>query len=125
MDDNQILQRGGTEEDIIKEAENNGADLNEALIKEEITSEVSNFKRELASVLNKYSRENLSNTPDYILAEYLNDCLNTFDKIIQLKEKNSIITSDDMKKFYKIAWKTTKITPKKQKTIQYSSLTGK
>jgi len=49
--------------------------------------EVRDFKKELAYVLNKYSRENLSGTADYILAEYLNDCLNTFDKIIQLKEK--------------------------------------
>lgn len=106
MGDNQILQRGGTEEDIIKEAENNGADLNEALIKEEITSEVSNFKRELAFVLNKYSRENLSNTPDYILAEYLNDCLNTFDKIIQLRKNDSEISPEDEKNFYKVAMRT-------------------
>ena len=48
--------------------------------------EVCDFKKELAYVLNKYSRENLSGTTDYILAEYLNDCLNTFDKIIQLRE---------------------------------------
>jgi len=106
MNDDQILQRGGTEEDIIKYAENNGADLNEALIKEEITSEVSNFKRELASVLNKYSRENLSNTPDYILAEYLNDCLNTFDKIIQLRKNDSEISPEDEKNFYKVVMGT-------------------
>ena len=55
--------------------------------KTEEVVEVCDFKKELAYVLNKYSRENLSNTPDYILAEYLNDCLNTFDKIIQLREK--------------------------------------
>jgi hypothetical protein len=47
--------------------------------------EVCDFKKELAYVLNKYSRENLSGTPDIILAEYLSDCLNTFDKITQLK----------------------------------------
>jgi hypothetical protein len=100
MNDEQILQRGGTEEDIIKEAENNGADL--------IEDDLSDFKRELASVLNKYSRENLSNTPDYILAEYLNDCLDTFDKIIQLKEKNNVFSPESEKKFYEIAFKTTK-----------------
>jgi hypothetical protein len=49
-------------------------------------NEVCDFKRELAYVLNKYSRENLSGTPDYILAEYLNDCLNTLDKTIQLSK---------------------------------------
>jgi hypothetical protein len=42
-------------------------------------SETSPLERELASVLNKYSAENESNTPDFILAEYLMACLNAFN----------------------------------------------
>jgi hypothetical protein len=34
---------------------------------------------ELAAVLNKYSAENMSNTPDFILAQYLLDCLAAFN----------------------------------------------
>lgn len=42
--------------------------------------ETNDFRKELASVINKYSKENGSNTPDFILAEYLEDCLSAFDK---------------------------------------------
>lgn len=41
--------------------------------------ETSELERELASVLNKYSAENGSNTPDFILAEYLIGCLKAFN----------------------------------------------
>jgi hypothetical protein len=43
------------------------------------------FRRELMVLINKHSKENGSNTPDYILAEYLIDCLRTFDKTIKLR----------------------------------------
>lgn len=41
--------------------------------------ETSDLERELASVLNKHSAENASNTPDFILAEYLMACLTAFN----------------------------------------------
>jgi hypothetical protein len=44
------------------------------------------FRRELIEVINKHSKENGSDTPDFILAEYLTDCLRTFDKAINLRE---------------------------------------
>lgn len=40
------------------------------------------FKNELRSVLNRYSRENQSNTPDHILCEYLLNCLTAFDSAV-------------------------------------------
>jgi hypothetical protein len=40
------------------------------------------FKVELESLINKYSKENGSNTPDFLLADYLNDCLETFNNIV-------------------------------------------
>jgi hypothetical protein len=45
------------------------------------------FRRELISLINKHSRENGSNTPDYILAEYLIECLHTFDKITKMRNE--------------------------------------
>lgn len=33
------------------------------------------FQRDLASLLNKYGLEKPSNTPDFVLAEYLTQCL--------------------------------------------------
>ena len=38
------------------------------------------FRRDLTALLNQYSQENGSDTPDFVLAEYLQDCLTNFDK---------------------------------------------
>jgi hypothetical protein len=45
-----------------------------------------NFKKELEQLINKTSRENDSNTPDFILAEFLTNCLSTFNFTIQRRE---------------------------------------
>lgn len=45
------------------------------------------FEKELTTIINKYSLEGLSNTPDYILAEYMTSCLKAFTKaVIKRKE---------------------------------------
>jgi hypothetical protein len=36
------------------------------------------FRKQLEQLLNKYSKENESNTPDFILAEYMMSCLDAF-----------------------------------------------
>ena len=45
------------------------------------------FRKELETLINKHSMENGSDTPDFLLAEYLTDCLNTFEKTMQKREK--------------------------------------
>ena len=45
------------------------------------------IKKDLAGVINHYSLENDSNTPDLILAEYLYDCLKNFAKTSMAREK--------------------------------------
>ena len=37
------------------------------------------FREDISAVINIHSMENGSDTPDYILAEYLDDCLRAFD----------------------------------------------
>jgi len=44
------------------------------------------FEEELENLINKHSRENTSNTPDYILANYLTDCLDAFNQAIYKRE---------------------------------------
>ena len=39
------------------------------------------FEKELAELINKYSMEKPSNTPDYILAHYLLQCLMAYDSL--------------------------------------------
>jgi hypothetical protein len=41
-----------------------------------------NLKDAIAHAINRYSAENGSNTPDFILAEYLVDCLAAFDRAV-------------------------------------------
>jgi hypothetical protein len=45
------------------------------------------FEKELKHLINRYSKENGSDTPDFILAEYLNDCLESFNKTISKREE--------------------------------------
>ena len=44
------------------------------------------FIEELEALINKYSKENDSDTPDFILAEYLNSCLVAFSKASNRRE---------------------------------------
>jgi len=45
------------------------------------------FEKELAHLLNKYSQENGADTPDFILAHYLADCLRAWDRSMAAREK--------------------------------------
>jgi hypothetical protein len=44
------------------------------------------FKKELQSLINKHSIENDSDTPDYILAEYLMGCLDSFNNTTKRRD---------------------------------------
>ena len=44
------------------------------------------FRKELTTLLNSYSRENDSNTPDYILAEYMLNCYSAFNNAVNARE---------------------------------------
>ena len=47
------------------------------------------FHEELTALLNKYSKENGSNTPDFILALYLEKCLLAYDTAVRHRGKIS------------------------------------
>jgi len=44
------------------------------------------FRKELEKLINKYSLENRSNTPDFILSDYLVGCLKLFDETLETRE---------------------------------------
>lgn len=48
--------------------------------------EKTTFEKELASLLNRYSKENVSNTPDFILVNYLVSCLQAFEVATNTRE---------------------------------------
>lgn len=45
------------------------------------------FKEALENLINGYSLENGSNTPDFILAEYMTDCLLAYEKAVGSRDK--------------------------------------
>lgn len=45
------------------------------------------FEKELEKLINKYNMENESNTPDFILAEYLKSCLDSFAITTRARDK--------------------------------------
>ena len=44
------------------------------------------FRRELAGLLNRYSKENASNTQDFVLMQYICDCLDAFNNAVNHRE---------------------------------------
>jgi len=44
------------------------------------------FREELGILINKHSKESSSNTPDFILATYLESCLKAFDRATHRRE---------------------------------------
>lgn len=45
------------------------------------------FTKDLKNLINTHSLENLSNTPDWILAEYLTACLKNFSLVMEAREE--------------------------------------
>lgn len=48
------------------------------------------IKRDFRDIINKHSRENLSNTPDFLLAEFLLNCLKNYEMTAKAKEANRL-----------------------------------
>lgn len=48
---------------------------------------MSEFRKELETAINRCSMENGSNTPDFILAEFLTRCLHAFDQSVTRREQ--------------------------------------
>lgn len=53
----------------------------------EVGRDRSDFERELEELINKHSMESVSNTPDYVLAQYLDMCLTAYNVAIIKREK--------------------------------------
>lgn len=52
----------------------------------EVMKDLVSLVEQIRDLLNQYSRENKSNTPDFILANYLLSCLETGEKLINARE---------------------------------------
>lgn len=54
------------------------------------------FEEALTNLLNKYSKENGSDTPDFILARYMQDCLDSFNSAVLARESFYGIGREDI-----------------------------
>lgn len=45
------------------------------------------FRKELTSLINKYCKENESDTPDFLLAEYIDDMVEVYTSVIRKRDK--------------------------------------
>ena len=52
-----------------------------------------NFREDLTDLINKHSKENGSDTPDFILARYLENCLEAFDIALQERDRLTVINT--------------------------------
>ena len=48
--------------------------------------EVKTFEEALKHLINRHCQENISNTPDFILAQYMGSCLHSFNTAVQQRE---------------------------------------
>jgi hypothetical protein len=44
------------------------------------------FRAELQALINRHSLENVSNTPDHVLANFLGDCLRAFNEAVRSRD---------------------------------------
>lgn len=60
------------------------------------------FEKELENLISRYSKDSESNTPDYILAEFMGNCLSNLHRATKLRDnwyggRRSIINDQDKK----------------------------
>lgn len=65
---------------------NTGLYVGDSRVEGTVVSPRLGFEEELQNLINRYSQENGSNTPDFILAQYLAGCLSAFNQAVQQRE---------------------------------------
>ena len=82
------LRTGGlTREEIISELSRTGHVHAPAPEKPRMDGKESALRSEIRSAINRHSRENASDSPDFILAHYLLKCLEAFNEATNARDK--------------------------------------
>lgn len=82
-----VTQDGSLLDDPAGRMENIVRSFGPSLPGAEKVEERQSFADELRALCNRYSAENGSDTPDFILAEFLVDCLTAFDRTVRHRER--------------------------------------
>jgi len=59
------------------------------------------FMKELEEVLNRNSQENNSNTPDFLLAEFLQNCLEAWDRCTKARDEWYSVNLEPANSYFK------------------------
>ena len=59
------------------------------------------LRQDVCDAINRVSAENGSNTPDFILAEYLVQCLATFDHVVTMRDDWYGVHLEPANKFFR------------------------
>ncbi len=76
-------------------------ELKDKILEEKLPKTDGEFRIQLASLLNRYSRENDSNTPDFILAKYLMSCLDAFNYAVSRRDDYYCVNLEPGNKYFK------------------------
>ena len=76
----------GLKEEVVTEQDKIDSHINTVKVLGDKMDVLNNFELELRDLINKYSLENDSETPDFILARYLVSCLGNFNNAIYTRE---------------------------------------
>lgn len=76
------LHTDKTPDEVIEQCNNLQAEMFDEPLPPERVYTRSTFPHALSSLINSYSKENGSNTPDFILADYMHSCLKAFDNAV-------------------------------------------
>jgi len=52
-----------------------------------MSEEKRTFEQKLKDIINQHCKENDSNTPDFILAQYMNNCLEAYTLAVKARDK--------------------------------------
>jgi hypothetical protein len=63
------------------------SDMDRPSVMDESYGDTGSFIQEIERVINKYCKENDCNTPDFILAEYLHNCLDAYTQATKSRDK--------------------------------------
>lgn len=56
---------------------------------------MSDFIKELETLINRYSKDSASDTPDFVLADYMTECLESYTRAIARKRMHGGSYSDN------------------------------
>ena len=83
-------------DEVVHFAKETAVDEHNAEVARVVGPEPANLREAIQWQVNRHSAENGSDTPDFVLAEYLTDCLAAFDKAVRRRREWHGVNNQDL-----------------------------